>query len=121
MDGKDIKEIRRENLKYVTDNLAKNKQTFADQIETSPSYLSQMLSEKTAANIGDDLSRRIEMAFNLGHGWMDRAHDPAENSMQEQRDEYASLESQLTQEERDNMIELMRLVIAKRNVLTKLL
>lgn len=117
----DINEIRRTNLLHIAKNVAKNKQTLAEKIETSPSYLSQMISESNKANVGDDIARRVEREYDLGHGWMDRTHDPAENSIEDQRKEYASLESQLTEDERANMIELMRLVVAKRNVLDKLL
>lgn len=37
----------------------------------APAHLSQILSDKTAKNLGDDVARRIEVVENLPRGWFD--------------------------------------------------
>lgn len=65
----DVKEIRKINLRAL---LKKAKRIdFAEEVGTSPAYLSQILSKKTKAEIGDELARRIEARKSLPRGWMD--------------------------------------------------
>lgn len=117
----DVKEIRAINLKVVAEQIAPSKSQLAEAVESSPSYISQLLSPTHKAQVGDDLARRIEVAYNLPRGWMDNLHDPQEADIVKQREEFASLESQLTEDEREHINELMRLIIEKRKVLKKLL
>lgn len=67
----DIHEIRREHLRELTRERG-SKAQLAKLSETSPAYISQVLSETTKANVGDDLARRIERAYGKPRGWMDQ-------------------------------------------------
>lgn len=117
----DIKEIRAINLKVVVDQIAPSKKHLAESVDTAASYISQLLNPEHKATVGDDLARRIEAAYGLPHGWMDNLHDPQEADIAKQREEYLTLEQQLTEEERQHINELMRLIIEKRKILKKLL
>ncbi len=77
--GMDAQEIRRARLKELLDSLGRGgKARLAEMAATSPAYISQITSERTKANVGSDLARRIEKAFGKPHGWMDRLDaDPA--------------------------------------------
>ncbi|AOY93809.1 hypothetical protein BKK79_19890 [Cupriavidus sp. USMAA2-4] len=69
----DAQEIRRARLKELLDSLGRGgKARLAEMAGTSPAYISQITSERTKANVGSDLARRIEKAFGKPHGWMDR-------------------------------------------------
>ena len=48
-----------------------SKAAFARKVGTDPAYISQILSTKTKAEVGNDLARAIERAYSLKHGWMD--------------------------------------------------
>lgn len=67
----DIKEIRRANLKALVSKYPRV-EDFAEQVDTSASYISQIFSEKTKADVGDRLARKIERALELPTFWMDR-------------------------------------------------
>lgn len=69
----DAKQIRRENLAALIRKEGKAI-TVAEKAGTAPAYLSQILSTKTKAQVGDDLARRLEVAYQLPHGWMDTPH-----------------------------------------------
>lgn len=75
-EGMDAKEIRAANLrKLITEHgsIANLSQC----VDTNPSYISQILSEKHPATVGDKLARKIEQSLGKPHGWMDREHlDP---------------------------------------------
>ena len=62
----------------ITEQESGNKAEFAKKIETDPSYIYQIFSEVTSKNIGDDLARRIERAYNKPDGWMDNNHEDEE-------------------------------------------
>lgn len=66
----DIHEIRKTNLIELIG--ARRKGACAEKWEMSPAHLSQILSEKTNKNLGDDVARRIEAREGLDHGWLDR-------------------------------------------------
>lgn len=69
----DSKEIRRRNLR----TLIKEQGTataLAEKAQTSAAYISQILSPKTKAFVGDALARRLEGAMHKPHGWMDTLH-----------------------------------------------
>lgn len=73
----DAKSIRRQNLVALLrrfDTAA----AFAKAVGTSAAYVSQILSAKIQAEIGDALARKIEKALDLPHGWMDVLHDDVE-------------------------------------------
>ncbi len=69
----DIKQIRRGNMLALIER-EPSKAAFARKVGTDPAYISQILSTKTKAEVGNDLARAIEAAYELPHGWMDQEH-----------------------------------------------
>lgn len=68
----DIYSIRKQNLISL---IGKRKKNVCAQLwDISPAYLSQILSEKTDKNLGDEVARRIETVEQLAYGWMDSSH-----------------------------------------------
>lgn len=65
----DIYEIRKHNLVKLIGNQRKG--SCAERWGMAPAHLSQILSDKTAKNLGDDVARRIEEIEGLGRGWFD--------------------------------------------------
>lgn len=72
----DIKQIRRSNMLALIGG-EKTKAAFARKVGTEPAYISQILSTKTKADIGDVVARAIEKAYGLDYGWMDHEHHTA--------------------------------------------
>ncbi len=73
----DIKDIRRNNLRYQQNLAIRNglsKADFAEKVGTSASTLSQILGDKAVRNLGDELARKIEQNLGLLHGWLDQPH-----------------------------------------------
>jgi transcriptional regulator with XRE-family HTH domain len=70
----DIKQIRRTNMLQLIKQ-ERTRAAFAHRVGTDPAYVSQIFSDKTRAEIGDTLSRNIEKAYELEHGWMDNIHE----------------------------------------------
>ncbi len=70
-----IADIRKNNLEKLIKESGLNKGKFAEKIDTSPAYISQILSEKTQRDMGNDLARKIESLLAKDHGWMDVLHD----------------------------------------------
>jgi SOS-response transcriptional repressor LexA len=70
--------IRKANLAVVLDNLKMTQAEFAELIDTSASYLSQIKKgvrpNGDAQNIGNKLARKIEEAAKMPFGWMDENH-----------------------------------------------
>lgn len=66
----DIHEIRKANLIRLIGD--RRKGLCAEKWEMSPAHLSQILSEKTSKNLGDDVARRIEEREGLVRGWLDQ-------------------------------------------------
>ncbi|CAH0647931.1 hypothetical protein PSEG_02180 [Pseudomonas sp. Nvir] len=65
----DIYEIRKQNLvKLIADQ---KKGACAERWGMAPAHLSQILSNRTAKNLGDDVARRIEGIEGLPRGWFD--------------------------------------------------
>jgi phage repressor protein C with HTH and peptisase S24 domain len=65
----DIYAIRKRQLmKLIGDQ---KKGVCAERWGMAPAHLSQILSDKTAKNLGDDVARRIEMVEKLPRGWFD--------------------------------------------------
>lgn len=77
-DGMDIKSIRRKNMTALLKG--RSKTVCAELWGTSPSYLSQMLSENATRTVGDVMARRVEAAELLPHGWLDQVHDEGDNA-----------------------------------------
>jgi transcriptional regulator with XRE-family HTH domain len=77
----DVKQIRRGNMIAL---IAQHptQAAFARKVGTDPAYISQILSAKTKAEVGNELARAIESACGLPHGWMD--HEPNANARDEQ-------------------------------------
>ena len=69
-----IADIRKNNLEKLIKESGLNKGKFAEKIDTSPAYISQILSEKTQRDMGNDLARKIESLLAKDHGWMDVLH-----------------------------------------------
>ncbi|MCS4282430.1 phage repressor protein C with HTH and peptisase S24 domain [Pseudomonas sp. BIGb0278] len=65
----DIYEIRKSNLVRLIGNQRKG--SCAERWGMAPAHLSQILSAKTAKNLGDDVARRIEEVEGLPRGWFD--------------------------------------------------
>ncbi|MCQ9423355.1 S24 family peptidase [Pseudomonas sp. LJDD11] len=74
----DIYEIRKRNLIELIGNRRKN--ACAEQWGMSPAHLSQILSDKTAKNLGDEVARRIESTEGLPLGWFDSQRSPGVGS-----------------------------------------
>lgn len=70
----DIKDIRRKNLRHLLDALGLKSYQFAEKVGTSASTISQYSADSKTRNMGDELARRIEQAFGLPHGYMDKEH-----------------------------------------------
>lgn len=68
---KNIYEIRKANLTALLSQSV-NQRAFAEMIETSPAYVSQM--NTGHRKIGNDLARRIEKNLSLPQNWMDQDH-----------------------------------------------
>ncbi|POA88099.1 S24 family peptidase [Pseudomonas protegens] len=65
----DIYEIRKHNLVKLIGGQRKG--SCAERWGMAPAHLSQILSDKTAKNLGDDVARRIESIEGLPRGWFD--------------------------------------------------
>lgn len=73
----DIYEIRKSNLRHLITSRGDGKKAkLAGLIETSPAYISQILSAKTKASVGARLARQIERKLQLPNGWMDAIDHP---------------------------------------------
>lgn len=69
----DIYAIRKKNLLTLIGS--RRKGVCAAKWEMAPAHLSQILSDRTEKNLGDDVARRVEAIENLPHGWMDQTHN----------------------------------------------
>lgn len=69
----DIYAIRKQNLIALIG--ARRKNACAQKWEMSAAHLSQILSDKTEKNLGDDVARRIETLEGLERGWLDQLRD----------------------------------------------
>ena len=65
----DIYAIRKQQLISLIGNQKKG--VCAERWGMAPAHLSQILSDKTAKNLGDDVARRIEAVEGLPRGWFD--------------------------------------------------
>lgn len=69
----DIKSQRRINMQKLIRQCGTQVQ-FSRKVGTSPAYVSQILSEKTRGEIGEQFARQIEAAFELPKFWLDDDH-----------------------------------------------
>jgi len=74
-----IDEIRYNNLLLLIREAGNNQAEVARRVETSPSYISQIISRLktrngTVRNVGVKLARRLEKSFDKPKGWMDEDH-----------------------------------------------
>lgn len=77
----DIYAIRKHNLVKLIGSQRKG--SCAERWGMAPAHLSQILSDKTAKNLGDDVARRIEGVEGLPRGWFDSIpHDEVTTSTQ---------------------------------------
>ena len=81
-----IADIRKNNLEKLIKESGLNKGKFAEKIDTSPAYISQILSIKTQRDMGNDLARKIEQLLGKDRGWMDTSHDDIEPPSQKKTD-----------------------------------
>jgi SOS-response transcriptional repressor LexA len=72
----DAKEIRLENLRILVDEVG-GQRRLALRAGVNPAYLSQIMSERTARTMGDDVARRLERGTDKPRGWMDVRHGAA--------------------------------------------
>lgn len=88
----DSKEIRRRNLRQLIAEQG-TATSLADKAQTSAAYISQILSPKTKAFVGDALARKLEAATKKPHGWMDTLHyeigSAGEQATRQTLDDYA--------------------------------
>lgn len=75
----DIYEIRKANLIALIGNQVKRE--CAERWEMAPAHLSQLLSDKTKKNLGDDVARRIEDREGLPRGWLDTLRSDGEAAL----------------------------------------
>lgn len=76
MDNKTIRLINLRKLLKETKTAA----SLAFAANTSPAYLSQILSNRTKGHIGDKLARRLEAAGKKPIGWLDLLHEGGEEN-----------------------------------------
>jgi hypothetical protein len=81
--GVDIKQIRRANMLALIGEKKGAKAAFARKVDTDPAYVSQILSTRTKADVGNELARAIETAYGLPYGWMDHEHRTAKDAYQD--------------------------------------
>jgi len=77
----DITKIRRINLSSAIKK-AGNQAKLSDLIGVKSAYFSQIKNLKHKTNMGSDVARRIEVALNLPHGWMDNPHNDDEQKIE---------------------------------------
>ena len=88
LDRMDIYAIRKQQLISLIGNQKKG--ACAERWGMAPAHLSQILSDKTAKNLGDDVARRIEAVEGLPRGWFDSLQSgdpsPGQRSADSERD-----------------------------------
>lgn len=111
----DIYAIRKQNLIALIGTRRKN--ACAQKWEMSAAHLSQILSDKTEKNLGDDVARRIETMEGLDRGWLDQLRDTslvaAEPSNLKDRVKQARTFAGLTQEELAKLVGVSQPVISQ--------
>lgn len=91
----DAKSIRKKNLVSLI-ALYGSQNALAEAVDTAPAYISQILSDKSKASIGDALARKIEQKLGKPHGWMDFDHNAeTPSSVNESQATYTALAPEL--------------------------
>lgn len=70
---RDVFRVRRENFKALVKKL-RSTTAMANKLDSTPGYISQLISPKNPRNIGENVARKIETAMKLPRGWMDAEH-----------------------------------------------
>ncbi len=78
----DNKAIRLLNLRKLLKE-TKTATSLAFAANTSPAYLSQILSNRTKGKIGDKLARKLEAALDKPVGWLDLVHEDHDNAQKQ--------------------------------------
>jgi hypothetical protein len=68
----DIAEIRRKNLLTLMRLHRQSQADFARPMDVNPAYLSQIITRHNGRSMGGNFARRVEKAYGLDRGWMDR-------------------------------------------------
>ena len=87
----DIYAIRKQKLISLIGTQRKG--ACAERWGMAPAHLSQILSDKTAKNLGDDVARRIETIEKLPRGWFDSISADESNSLNGETEGEASAQS----------------------------
>lgn len=94
----DSKEIRRRNLLTLISETG-TAAALAEAAQTSAAYLSQILSVRTKAHVGDALARKLEAATRKPRGWMDAVHyeasTPSPRALRQSVTPYPGLSSEI--------------------------
>jgi len=94
----DIYEIRKRNLRTLIGK--QKKASCAARWEMSPAHLSQVLSDKTPKNLGDEVARRIERLEGLKSGWFDSLQADAHGQKQSENSDHSELNEMRLWDER---------------------
>ncbi len=73
--GMEISDVRRANLRKLVREYG-GQAKLGDRIDTDPAYISQLLSPRTRADMGNRFARKVEARLNLPRGWMDQPQEP---------------------------------------------
>ncbi|OIN46024.1 S24 family peptidase [Pseudomonas costantinii] len=101
----DIYAIRKQQLISLIGNQRKG--ACAERWGMAPAHLSQILSDKTAKNLGDDVARRIEAIEKLPRGWFDSISTDESNALVGDYTEGASTGEALTQTASDQVRQML--------------
>jgi hypothetical protein len=88
----DIKEIRRDNARWLLAQDPEGKTGFMDKTEKDDSRVSQIIGKNPIKNIGHKTAREIEIAYEKPRGWLDIIHAEVKYSfaVQEESAEYSA-------------------------------
>lgn len=101
----DIYAIRKQKLISLIGTQRKG--ACAERWGMAPAHLSQILSDKTAKNLGDDVARRIEAIEKLPRGWFDSISTDELNALVGDYTEGASTGEALTQTASDQVRQML--------------
>lgn len=116
-----IEETRRTNLAVAID-IAGNREKLAEMAGTSASYITQCLSQNIKKSLGASMARRIENALGFESGWMDTPHSTESDNVNPETQAVTSLNlliDQLSEEEKDDLSEVVYMMIRKRKIIDK--
>lgn len=117
----DIKATRLQNLKLAV-TIAGSTKDLAEKSGTPASYISQCLSENIDKSLGPSVARRIENALGFEKYWMDTIHEAVDIEEERTKSPIPSLYlllDQLSEEEKEDMSEIVYMMIRKRKILKK--